>query len=64
MSRLPDKKEKYSIITFVLSPAARRTLLEIQVENFPTPAIYKHLEFYWQGTAGILKNLIEQEEMQ
>jgi uncharacterized protein YndB with AHSA1/START domain len=59
MSRLPDKEENYSIITFDLSPADAQTLLKIQIENFPTDSIYKHLDFYWQGTASILKNVLE-----
>jgi hypothetical protein len=60
MSRLPDRTENYSIITFIMSPSVKGTLLEIQVENFPTNSIYRHLDFYWQGTATLLKNLIGQ----
>lgn len=60
ISRLPDSKENYSLITFVVTPVEKRTLLEIQVENFPTESIYRHLDFYWHGTAAVLKNLIEQ----
>ena len=60
MSRLSDRTENYSIITFIMSPSVKGTLLEIQVENFPTNLIYRHLDFYWQGTATLLKNLIGQ----
>lgn len=60
MSRLSDRTENYSIITFIMSPSVKGTLLEIQVENFPTNSIYRHLDFYWQGTATLLKNLIGQ----
>ena len=63
ISRLPNIKENYSIITFTIASKERKTLLKIQVENFPTESIYKHLDFYWQGTANILKDLIEQEEI-
>ena len=63
ISHLPDIKENHSIITFTIEPKGKKTLLEIQVENFPTELIYKHLDFYWQGTADILKDLIEQEEI-
>lgn len=59
-SRLPDNKENYSIITFMLTPNDRNTLLELQIENFPTESIHRHLNFYWQGTASILKTFIEQ----
>lgn len=51
ISRLPDIKENYSIITFTIVPKERKTLLEIRVENFPTESIYKHMDFYWWGTA-------------
>lgn len=62
ISRLPDTKENYSIVTILIAPAEKGTGIGIQVENFPTESIYKHLDFYWQGTANILKHLIEQEE--
>ena len=60
ISRLPDTIENHSVITFLIAQKERKILLEIQVENFPTESIYKHLAFYWQGTASVLKNLIEQ----
>lgn len=58
-SRLPDQKENYSIITFVLTPNGSNTLLDIQIENFPTASIHRHLNFYWQGTASVLKSFVE-----
>ena len=61
-SRLPDTEVNQSIITFMLTPKERSTLLEIQIENFPTESIHKHVDFYWQGTATVLKTLIEQEK--
>lgn len=60
-SCLPDTEGNQSIITFNLTPQDRSTLLEIQIENFSTESIHKHLDFYWQGTATVLKTLIEQE---
>jgi hypothetical protein len=33
----------------------------VRVENFPTETIYKHLDFYWQGTLPIIKQGVEQE---
>ena len=63
ISRLADTKQNYSTITFMVTGTERKTLLEIQVENFATESIYKHLNFYWQGTANVLKNLIEQSEV-
>lgn len=50
MSRLPDKIENYSILEFVLTPAGTQTTLTLEVSNFPTETIQKHLEFYWRGT--------------
>jgi uncharacterized protein YndB with AHSA1/START domain len=60
ISRLPDTKENYSVNTFTVSLIEEKTHLKIEVENFPTETIYKHLNFYWQGTIILLKNLIEQ----
>lgn len=60
ISCLPDTIENHSVITFLIAQKENKTLLEIHVENFPTESVYKHLDFYWQGTASILKNLIEQ----
>lgn len=60
VSRLPDIKENYSILTFLLIHNSKQTLLTIKIKNFPTETIYKHLNFYWQGTAVVLKNVIEQ----
>lgn len=63
ISRLPDIDKNHSIITFTIEPQERKTLLKIQVENFPTESVYKHFDFYWQGTTNVLKDLIEQEEI-
>ncbi len=60
VSQLPDEKENYSTLTFLLTPDKERTILKLEIENFPTESIYKHLEFYWQGTIFILKTLIEE----
>lgn len=62
VSRLADRIENYSITTFVLTSMQEQTHLALWVENFPTETIYKHLEFYWQGTLGILKSRIENSE--
>jgi len=61
ISRLPDTRENYAIITFLLTPNEKQTLLTVKIENFPTESIYKHLDFYWHGTTTILKKIIEQE---
>jgi uncharacterized protein YndB with AHSA1/START domain len=59
ISRLADKPENYSVIEFTLQPVKDQTSLTITVSGFPTSTIYKHLEFYWRGTIGVIKQLIE-----
>jgi uncharacterized protein YndB with AHSA1/START domain len=58
-SHLPESIENYSIIQFQLRPEKNETILTVRVENFPTETIYKHLNFYWQGTIVLLKKSIE-----
>ncbi len=61
VSRLPDREGNYTRITFRLSPEGIGTRLVVGVENFPTDAIFHHLEFYWRGTIVLLKQMIERE---
>ena len=64
LSRLPDKRENYSIFEFVLTPVGKQTLLTIFVTNFPTETIRKHLEFYWRGTIVKIKKVVEAQMAQ
>jgi hypothetical protein len=59
MSRLPDRIENYTVLTFSLSDSGESTLLDVTIENFPAETIYKHINFYWQGTLEIFRRLIE-----
>lgn len=59
MSGLEDVPESYTRISFYLAPMDGHTELTVQAENFPTFEIYKHWEFYWNGTLGIIKWRIE-----
>jgi uncharacterized protein YndB with AHSA1/START domain len=59
LSRLPDKQENYSILEFILTPAANQTLLTLNIENFATESIRKHLEFYWKTTLNVIKEKVE-----
>jgi len=59
LSRLPDKQENYSILEFILTPTAHHTLLTLNIENFPTESIRKHLEFYWKTTLNVIKEKVE-----
>jgi len=59
LSRLPDKQENYSTLEFILTPTANHTLLTLNIENFATELIRKHLEFYWKTTLNVIKENVE-----
>ena len=59
LSRLPDKPENQSIFEFRLVPVDHSTSLTVTLSGFPTESIFKHLDFYWRGTIGILKKFVE-----
>jgi uncharacterized protein YndB with AHSA1/START domain len=61
VSRLPDKPGSYSTFEFILTPAGEYTTLTVTIENFPTVAIQKHLEFYWKSTVTVIKEYVERE---
>ena len=60
ISRLPDRPENYTRIAFRLSPSDDgATSLTVELENFPTESIRRHLDFYWRVTIEVLKRFIE-----
>jgi len=59
LSRLADRLENYSTIEFILAPVDRVTRLTLNITNFPTDTIRKHLEFYWNTTISIIKENAE-----
>jgi uncharacterized protein YndB with AHSA1/START domain len=59
MSRLPDEKENYSVLRFMLTAEEGLTSLSLTISNFPTETIYHHLNFYWNGTLAIFKRHVE-----
>jgi uncharacterized protein YndB with AHSA1/START domain len=61
ISRLPARPENYSLVEFGLHPIEKQTTLTLTLRNFPTESIYQHLTFYWNGTLGILKRVIEEQ---
>lgn len=61
VSRLADKKENYTILEFILTLIDKQTQLALNIENFPTETIRKHLEFYWRTTVLTIKKQIEDE---
>jgi uncharacterized protein YndB with AHSA1/START domain len=62
ISQLPDNSENYSILEFILTPDKEQTLLTLNIENFPTEIIRKHLEFYWRTTIIGIKKMAENGE--
>lgn len=62
VSQLPDIPKSYSKLTFILEPIGEQTLLSLNIENFPTESIRKHLEFYWRTTLVNIKNKTETSE--
>ncbi len=59
ISHLEDKPENYTSLEFILSEQENQTLLTLNISNFPTEIIYKHVDFYWKNTLAILKNTVE-----
>jgi len=62
LSRLSDRPENYSIIEFRLASVAGGAQLTLVLSNFPTEAIFKHIDFYWTTTLQILKEAVEQKQ--
>ena len=61
VSGLNDRPENYSIIEFNLLPVQNQTILKIKLDNFPTETIFKHLQFYWTNTIGLIRKMAEQK---
>lgn len=59
LSRLEDKPGNYSVLEFILTPVDKQTLLALNITNFPTDTIRKHLEFYWRTTIVRIKKQAE-----
>jgi uncharacterized protein YndB with AHSA1/START domain len=59
LSNLEDAPNNYTGIAFYLERKEDQTELRVEAENFPTFEIYKHLEFYWNGTLKIIQWKIE-----
>jgi len=59
VSRLPDIRENYTILEFCLAAVNNQTQLTLNIENFPTEIIRKHLEFYWRTTVLKIKDHAE-----
>jgi len=62
VSRLPNVPENHSVIGFTLAPQGDGTSLTLTLSEFPTHTIYKHLDFYWRTTLGVLKQFVERND--
>jgi uncharacterized protein YndB with AHSA1/START domain len=61
VSRLPDRPESYTTLTFRLSPAgSNATTLALAIRGFPSESIFRHFDFYWRTTPAILKRFVEE----
>ncbi|WP_295117434.1 hypothetical protein [uncultured Chitinophaga sp.] len=47
------------MLEFIITPFESHTELALYISNFPTDVIRKHLEFYWRGTMGKIRVLLE-----
>ena len=61
LSRLPDTPENHAEIQFALTPAGDGTSVTLTLSRCPTKSIARHLDFYWRGTLGVLKQFVEQD---
>lgn len=59
LSDLADVPENYTLIEFKLAPDDNYTIVNLTLENFPTEAIYKHIDYYWTVTLDVLKQQLE-----
>lgn len=61
LSQLSDSVENYAILNFNLQKKNEVCLLTLQLSNFKTYEIYKHLEFYWKTALQMLKLEVEKQ---
>jgi uncharacterized protein YndB with AHSA1/START domain len=59
VSNLQDEACNYTTINFFLIPVREGVELKVQLSNFPTESIYKHLQFYWMTTLKYIKMIAE-----
>lgn len=63
ISCLPDEPESYTRLDFELRSDVEQTILQLEISNFPTVSIQKHLEFYWRTTLIKIKKYAEQHQI-
>jgi uncharacterized protein YndB with AHSA1/START domain len=61
ISHLPDAPSSYTRLEFRLTAVDdEQTEVVLTLRNFPTEAIYHHLDFYWNSALSLLKRVSEQ----
>ncbi|MVM30774.1 SRPBCC domain-containing protein [Spirosoma sp. HMF4905] len=61
LSHLPDAPENHCVLTFTLTSIGHLTQLTLTITNFPTDAIFRHLDFYWRTAIELLKEAVEKD---
>lgn len=59
LSRLPDEPGSYTTLEFSLGAVGDATALTLVATGFPTMTIFKHIQLYWTGALGMLKQHAE-----
>ncbi|MEZ4895948.1 MAG: SRPBCC domain-containing protein [Saprospiraceae bacterium] len=59
LSRLPGLPENYTSLDFQIFSESTESRMSLTIRNFPTDSIYRHYDFYWQGTLQYLVRLAE-----
>lgn len=60
LSHLSGNSEDFCRIEFHLTAKESQTILILTISNFPTESIFKHMDFYWRTTIGLLKKMVEE----
>jgi uncharacterized protein YndB with AHSA1/START domain len=63
VSNLQDEECNYTTIQFSLTSVTEGVELKVQLNNFPTEHIYKHLHFYWMTTLSYIKMVAENNDI-
>jgi len=62
LSEIPDEPQNYTVVEFRLHPKDEGTLLSLQISDFATEVIRKHVEFYWKVTLDVFRKFVEEIE--
>jgi uncharacterized protein YndB with AHSA1/START domain len=62
LSRLEDKPENYTHISFELRAADAQSVLTARQSNFPGKASREHEDFYWNSALAVLRRMLENQD--